>query len=132
MLIAESDLVALVPLDQSFIVIKLGGEPEILVVEFLGFFGLIRESPLKLLDQACVLRGGAIVWRWSAQVLDCIRVLVFLRHARLLRPSKDSHRAHKVNRARKINYLCRGRRSSNLHGGRGSTLSASIEELKTF
>jgi hypothetical protein len=78
--ISESDLIALVPLSQALVVVKLSGESQILVGEFVGFFGLFRESPLKLLDQACFLRGGAIAGRWIIQVLDCIRVLVFLRH----------------------------------------------------
>jgi hypothetical protein len=84
--IAESDLIALVPLSQALVVVKFSGESQILVVEFNGFFGLVRESPLKLLDQACFLRCGAIAGRWSIQVLDYIRVLVFLGHEKLLCP----------------------------------------------
>src|SRR5437016_14332604 len=78
MFIAESDQIALIPLSQAFVVVKLSGESQILVVEFLQFFGLFRESQLKLLDQAFVFRGGTIAGRWSIQVLDCIRLLVML------------------------------------------------------
>jgi len=54
--IAESDLVALVPLTQSLIVIELGGEAEIFIVQVLHFISLCRESLLKLLDLAVFLR----------------------------------------------------------------------------
>jgi hypothetical protein len=101
--IPESDLITLVPLSQSLVVVKLSGESQILVVEFLVFFGLCRERSLKLSGQASFLYGGGIVGRGDIQVLDCIRVLVFFRHERLLCPSRDSHRPHKVNGARKIN-----------------------------
>jgi hypothetical protein len=45
--IPESDLITLVPLSQSLVVVKLSGESQILVVEFLVFFGLCRERALK-------------------------------------------------------------------------------------
>src|SRR5437016_11557090 len=84
MFIAESEQIALGPLSQALVVVKLSGESQILVVEFLQFFGLFRESQLELLDQARLFRGGTIAGRRSIQVLDCIRVLVFFSHERLL------------------------------------------------
>src|SRR5262245_63946235 len=101
--IAESNEIALVPLIQSLIVIELGSEPEILVIQPLDLVSLCGESLLKLLDQVSILAGGRIL-----QALDCIRILRFFSHASLLCSPKDSHRAYKVNRARKINYLCMG------------------------
>ena len=53
--IAESDLIALVPLSQSLIVIELGGEAEIFIVQALHLISLCRESLLKLLDLAVFL-----------------------------------------------------------------------------
>src|SRR6185295_3674830 len=54
--IAESDLVALVTLSQSLIVIELGGEAEIFIVQGFHFISLCHESLLKLLDLAVFLR----------------------------------------------------------------------------
>jgi hypothetical protein len=53
--IAESDLVALVPLTQSLIVIELGGEAEIFIAQALHLISLCRKSLLKLLDLAVFL-----------------------------------------------------------------------------
>src|SRR5262245_14005239 len=108
--IAESNEIALVPLIQSLIVIELGSEPEILVIQPFDLVSLCGKSLLKLPDQVRILRGRVITGGGILQALDCIRILRFFSHASLLCGSEDSHRAHKVNRTRKINYLCMGER----------------------